>query len=414
MLPAPPPKIYLVSCCYNEGRLLPFFLDYYANFVGVSRFFLYDGGSTDNTHEIIKDYPVEMFVHKTDKVDDRQLMHFRNEGYKAWRTECDWFIVCDIDEFLYHPNIHALLNSYKSQNITLPLVEGFEVLSKRFPVFKPRDFLPNYLRTGTPNPAYYNKHLIFDPVLDINYMLGCHQARPTGPVKMSERAELKNLHHKVLSLDYFHSKANMMRDRLSDWNKEIGAGFHYADHAKKSESEFLNYFVEADNIYEPVNQLIASNPLANFVANHLLRDSEEYRLLDLSNGGRYPSDIGKTFSLLQKKFGGQHFQPEHPPGTFNLSALRSLINLDTQCNTVYLDASMLKVEGLTFRESVNLLLMLLLAKSSTKKLLLLIDLAATAEHQRNELMGSEFLLSHFDLHRSESIVLASLKPTAVV
>jgi hypothetical protein len=75
---------------------------------------------------------------------------------------------------------------------------------------------------------------------------------------------------------------------------------------------------------------------------------------------------------------------------------------------------MLKVEGLTFRESVNLLLMLLLSKSSTKKLLLLIDLAATAEHQRNELMGSEFLLSHFDLHRSESIVLASLKPTAVV
>jgi hypothetical protein len=48
-----------------------------------------------------------------------------------------------------------------------------------------------------------------------------------------------------------------------------------------------------------------------------------------------------------------------------------------------------------------------------KKLLLLIDLAATAEHQRNELMGSESLLSHFDLHRSESIVLGSLKPKAV-
>ena len=410
---AQPPKIYLVSCCFNEGRLLPFFLDYYTNYVGVSRFFLFDGGSTDNTSEVIKDYPVEMFVHKTDKVDDRQLMHFRNEGYKAWRTECDWFIVCDIDEFLYHPDIHNLLNSYKEQKITLPLVEGFEVLSKRFPVFKPRDFLPNYLRTDTPNPAYYNKHLIFDPVLDINYMLGCHQARPTGPVKLSERAELKNLHHKVLSLEYFHSKANMMRDRLSDWNKEIGAGFHYADHAKKSEAEFLNYFVDADNIYEPVNHLIAADPLAGFIANHLLRDSEEYRLLDLSNSGRYPSSVGATFNLLQKKFGGQHFQPEHPPGLLNLAALRSLINLDSHCNTVYLDAAMLKIDGLEFKDAVSTLVMLLTAKAAKHKLLLLIDLAATAEQARNDLMRCEFLLTHFDLHRSESIVLASLKSPPV-
>jgi len=46
-------------------------------------------------------------------------------------------------------------------------------------------------------------------------------------------------------------------------------------------------------------------------------------------------------------------------------------------------------------------------------LLLLIDLAATAEQARIDLMRCEFLLARFDLHRSESIVLASLKSPAV-
>ena len=405
----PRQKIYLLACCYNEARLMPFFLDYYCNFIGVSRVFLYDGGSTDNTSEIIKDYPVDMFVHKADKVDDRQLMHFRNEGYKQWRTECDWFIVCDIDEFLYHPDIHTVLADYKKNGITLPRVEGFEMLSKEFPVFKKGDYLPGYIRTGSPNPAYYNKHLIFDPVLDINYMLGCHQARPTGPVKLSEQADFKNLHHKVLSYEYFLAKAVQTRDRLSDWNKEVGAGFHYADHARKTKEEFLQYFVEADNVFEPVNPQIAADPVANFVASYLLQDIQEYRVLDLSNWGRYPSSIGKTFELLHKKFGGRHVRVEHPAGAIELGALRAIANLESSCNTVYLDASMLKMGGLSFKDALSTLLGLLTAKAVDRKLLILIDLASADETTRTELMQCEFLLREFNLARSETMVLGTLK-----
>jgi hypothetical protein len=58
-----------------------------------------------------------------------------------------------------------------------------------------------------------------------------------------------------------------------------------------------------------------------------------------------------------------------------------------------------------------MLVMHLTAKASNHKLLLLIDLAATAEPARNDLMRCEFLLNNFDLHRSESIVLASLNST---
>ena len=53
----------------NEETMLPFFLDYYTNYVGVNKIIIYDGGSTDNTHNIIKEYPnVELIVNPTGNV----------------------------------------------------------------------------------------------------------------------------------------------------------------------------------------------------------------------------------------------------------------------------------------------------------------------------------------------------------
>ncbi len=403
-------KIYLVACCYNEGKLLPFFLDYYANFIGVSKFFLFDGGSTDDTPEIIKDYPVELIVHKSDKLDDRQLMYFRNEGYKTWRNECDWFIVCDIDEFLFHPDIHTALAGYKSQGITLPLVEGFEMLSKQFPVFKKGDYMPNFIQTGTPNPAYYNKHLIFDPIIDINYTLGCHQAQPTGPVKKNEQFEFKNLHYKILSYDYFLSKAKAARDRISDWNKEVGAGFHYAEFAKKTETEFLSFFSAADNVFAPVNPQIDAHPLANFIATHLLRDTDEFRLLDLSNNGRYASSLEPVFQPLEKKFGARRVRIDHTPSVIDAEAVRAVMSLSKRCNTAYIDVSMLKVEGLSFKESLTLLLSVLASQSAGRSLLALLDLAFSSAQVQSELLECEFLKNRFQLAKFENLVLATLNP----
>ncbi len=402
-------NIYLLACCYNEARLLPFFLDYYTHFIGVSRFFLFDGGSTDDTANIIRDYPVEMFVHKSDKLDDRQLMYFRNEGYKQWRQECDWFIVCDVDEFLYHPDIHAVLENYKTEGITVPLVEGFEMLSKKFPTFKKGDYLPNFIRTGLPNPAYYNKHLIFDPVIDINYTLGCHGANPTGPVRKSTQADFKNLHYKILSFEYFHSKAKSSSERISDWNKEVGAGFHYAEFAKKSENEFLQYFVNADNVFNNANDRIAADPLASYIAQHLLKDTEEFVLLDLSNSGRYASPISQSLQLLEIKFGTHRITIDHPPTEIDTIALSNLMSLRQHCNVVYLDISMLKFPELSTSEALTVMLSVLLVNAASRGILVLIDMAHSSAEVRDQLMSCEILLRRFSLSRYENMLLATQK-----
>ena len=135
-------------------------------------------------------------------------------------------------------------------------------------------------------------------------------------------------------------------------------------------------------------------------------------MLDLSNWGRYPSLIGRTFQLLHKKFGGRHVRVEHPAGAIELSALRAIANLESSCNTVYLDASMLKVDGLSFKDGLSTLLGLMTAKAVDRKLLILLDLASADETTRAELMQCEFLLREFNLARSETVVIGTLKPNA--
>lgn len=246
------PIIYVLACCYNEAAILPFFLDHYTNYVGATKIFLYDGGSTDGSENIVKDYPVEFIVEKHDKLDDTVLMRIRNEEWKKYRNECDWFIVCDVDEFLYHPDMKNKLWEYKRDGVTLPMVEGSEMFSKVFPPFEKGKYLHQFITAGSPNPVFYNKNLIFDPKIDINYTMGCHRCLPTGDVKRSVRAEFKNLHYKLLSFDYLTMKARKSDERLSDWNLKHGAGIHYKGLANQKNDEFIQMFKAADNVLNPV------------------------------------------------------------------------------------------------------------------------------------------------------------------
>ena len=246
------PIIYVLACCFNEAAILPFFLDHYTNYVGATKIFLYDGGSTDGSDLIVNDYPVEFIVEKHDKLDDTVLMRIRNEEWKKHRNECDWFIVCDVDEFLYHPDLRNKLMEYKRNGITLPMVEGSEMFSKVFPRFEKGRYLHQFITTGSPNPGFYNKNLIFDPKIDINYTMGCHHCLPTGDVKRSARAEFKNLHYKLLSFDYLTMKARKSDERLSDWNLQHGAGIHYKGLANQKNEEFIQMFKAADNVLNSV------------------------------------------------------------------------------------------------------------------------------------------------------------------
>ncbi len=274
--------IYVVSVCFNEARILPFFLDYYIKFVGAKKVFLHDGGSNDGTAEIAARYPeVELIVNATDKVDDRELMAIRNEAWKRYRNECDWVIVADTDEFLYHPQLRAKLAECKRDGVTLPMVEGFDMRAKAYPRHDSGRYLQDLVHTGKPSPQYCNKNLIFDPSIDINYVMGCHTCMPTGPVTRSATFVFKNLHYSMLSHETMVEKSNRTNARLSDFNKQVNAGFHYQLNAAMSRAEYNRWFVDAIDAVTARPRPAVQRPVFEQVLQHLTMLDENAVIVEL-------------------------------------------------------------------------------------------------------------------------------------
>ncbi len=310
--------IYVVAVCFNEAAILPFFLDHYINFVGAKKIVLHDGGSTDGTAEIAARYPeVELVVKVSEKLDDRELMAIRNEEWKKYRNDCDWMVVCDVDEFIYHPRLRARLAEFKRDGVTLPMVEGFEMLSKEHPQHVPGRFIWESIQTGAPNPQYYNKNLIFDPRIEINYLLGCHSCNPSGPVKRSDTFVFKNLHYRMLSHEHIVQKSLRAAARLSDWNKQTNAGFHYRQNAVMPRADYNRLFVPAYNVVAPRARPALQRPVFEPLVQHLIALDHDAVIVELGAARRFGQggDSGSTELLAWyvHSFGGRLTTVEAEP-----------------------------------------------------------------------------------------------------
>lgn len=292
--------IYVVAVCFNEARILPYFLDHYIKFLGAKKVVLHDGGSTDGTAEIAARYPeVELVVKVSEKLDDRELMAIRNEEWKKYRDQCDWMIVCDVDEFLYHPRLRAQLAEFKRDGVTLPMVEGFEMRCKVTPPYQPGRYLWEINQAGQPNPQYSNKNLIFDPRIDINYNLGCHSCSPTGPVKRSEGYVFKMLHYCMLSHEAVVQKSMRSAARLSDWNKETNAGFHYHLNAAMARADYNRWFADAANVLAPRERPVAQRAVFDPLLQALVMLDEDAVVAELGAAPGFDrgGDSGSTEQL---------------------------------------------------------------------------------------------------------------------
>jgi|GEM_PF-840693 len=249
-------KIHVYAVCWNEERMLPYFLRHYSQFA--DKIFVYENGSTDSSLDILKqNKKVKILNFKTrEKLDETVLTRLRSNAYKKSRGKADFVIVVDIDEFIYHPHILDVLERYKRQGITLPKIQGFEMVADSFP--KTEGQIYSEVKMGITDNVNikghyhrFSKRVIFNPDIDINFDSGSHSCKPKGNIIESKKAELKLLHFNYVGLDYIIDKYNRYNKRgLSKSTVKSGCAIQYKWDAEKIRIIHNKIKINSSNVFE--------------------------------------------------------------------------------------------------------------------------------------------------------------------
>ena len=215
---------------WNEEKILPFTLDHYSQFC--NKIFIYDNMSDDGSDEIYKRYDNVTVIkwESGNTLDDLKHAEIKNNAYKQTSMDCDWVIVCDCDELLYHPQLLDKLEEYKKLGVGVPRISGHDMFSETFPEYD-GGLITDKIKIGSHTHKMRCKNIVFNPKLDIEYSIGGHlmyiSDRPILDEEFSEKTELKLLHYKYLSKEYITSRYKILTKRLSQFNTTNGFGIHY-------------------------------------------------------------------------------------------------------------------------------------------------------------------------------------------
>ena len=228
-------KIWAYAICWNEAKMLPYYLKHYSQFC--EKIIIYDNGSNDGSQQIIRNHPkAELRTYDTGgKIKDEVYLQIKNNCWKESRSKADWVIVGDIDEIVYHSDLPKFLDiAGNVHSIFTP--GGINMVADKFPTTTGQIY--EEVKTGTLHPGSC-KPMIFDPnrIIEIAFDPGCHSASKkqiTGKMwhwkhnyTTVHQSPIKVLHFKFMGPEYIVSRYRQLGERLSESNKKRGWGFHY-------------------------------------------------------------------------------------------------------------------------------------------------------------------------------------------
>ncbi len=226
-------RVYVYANCWNELRMLPYFMRHYDPFV--EGFVIIDDGSTDGSVEFLQDQSKVRLIKANRKEASyiEQSRIFFNEAWKENRSKTDWIITCNIDEHVYHRSIEAYLQCCRQHGVTVLPAQGYEMVAFEFPSSQGR--LCDEVRLGaktqslTGPSSLLNKIMVFNPqaIEEIHFDIGRHTAHPTGNVVYPNSVELKMLHYKFLGLAYAKQRYAELKTGLSSAEMRHGLGGQY-------------------------------------------------------------------------------------------------------------------------------------------------------------------------------------------
>jgi glycosyltransferase involved in cell wall biosynthesis len=224
-------KVEAHVLAFNESETIHLTVKHYRSIC--DRIVIYDNFSTDSTREIAEALGCEIRPFGIAGVlDDKEYLKVKNHCWKG--SDADWVIVCDADEIL-----DVTLQDLKTATFydrTIFKTHGWNVFSNDMPKESWGE-----ITTGLPDESY-SKLILFDPkkIKDINYVYGCHEAKPEGVVRYDDQ-ELTLFHYKhVGGAKRIADRHALYESRRSDFNKKWKLGFQYSEPREQT----IKYFNE--------------------------------------------------------------------------------------------------------------------------------------------------------------------------
>jgi hypothetical protein len=191
-------KIDLYVVTYNDEFMLPYFFKHYDQFV--RWYFVFDNMSTDSTRDILRSkHNVTIFDNYSPGLDSMGNTDWKNRTWKQFsRSDADWIICCDSDEFLYcKTDLLEKLDLYDRVGISVPRTCGLAMAYEWQPCDGSKQIWQQFQQGSLYENRIYNKPMIFSAkrIDNINYSSGCHYALPEGQIRYSPLQELFMLHY---------------------------------------------------------------------------------------------------------------------------------------------------------------------------------------------------------------------------
>lgn len=230
-------RVVVYGVCWNELRLLPYFL---RNYAWAEKIVLLDNHSDDGSQELAVNWPkVEVRLYDTKGFYEEQaLLTLKNDCWKELRgTGVDFAVVIDVDEFLYAEDLLAELIRLRDSGVTIVRPDGYNMVSDRFP--EAPGLLTEVVTLGVPSKSYC-KCCVFRPdeIAEINFAPGAHKCRPEGNIVWAEATTLKLLHMRNLGFEYLLERNAAQAARLSPENIANRWAFHVAAPVSSMRREF--------------------------------------------------------------------------------------------------------------------------------------------------------------------------------
>jgi len=184
-------KLIGMTLTYNESKMIPYVMPYYER-LGFDKLYVYDNESTDNTVELLKQYPfIEIRTFKTKGKNNRIQSELKTQFIKKYQNQKDtWLYISDFDEVIYYDgNFRKYLQEKNSQGYTYLNQIMIEPITDKFPnnlVHKNCEI--GHIWKDISGGA---KMTLFKPyeIKNVSYGPGAHK------VNVSSKSILKSLNH---------------------------------------------------------------------------------------------------------------------------------------------------------------------------------------------------------------------------